>query len=728
MTTKNRLKPFLQHDRTDCGPTCLRIIAHYYGKSYSAEYLRDLCKITSEGVTVSGIVEAAEELGLQTLVSKIDIETLKNRAPLPCIVHWKQRHFVVVYEFRKGKVKVSDPDFGLISYSEEEFLKSWGNFENKNGLVILLETTPDFYEKDSFQESKGISLLLPYLKTYRSYFFRIIVGLLVGSVIQITFPFFTQAIVDKGIRYEDVNFISIILIAQLSLYFFQAAINIFQGWLLLYLGGKINILLSSDFLKKMMTLPMSFFSSKIQGDVLQRVEDTVRIQKFLTSSPLSLIQVFNLFVFIFILLYYNTKIFLVYLLGATLYMLWFWFFMNKRKKLDYKRFDEAAGNSNSLLQIINGIQEIKINQSHRRRRWAWEDMRVRLFNIEMQSLKVGQIQTVGANTINQIANISITYIAAISVLNGQMTLGIMLAIQYIIGQLNLPLNIFSQFLKEKQDAELSLNRMKDVLTSNKTKITNYLGIPTGDILFNSLSFKYGGKKSKIILSNINLEIKEGEVTAIVGESGSGKTTLLKLILKLFEASSGNIKIGDQDLNDIETKEWLSKCGVVMQDGYIFTDTILNNITESNSESELNRENLAIAIKIANIGDMIKNLPAGLKTRIGPSGTSGVNLSGGQRQRILIARAIYRNPNYFFFDEATSALDANNENIIMNNLFNYFQNKTAIIIAHRLSTVKNANKIIVMKDGQIIESGKHDELILEKGIYYSLVKNQLELSK
>jgi ATP-binding cassette, subfamily B, bacterial len=710
------------------------MLAKYYGKIYSAEYLRELCSITSQGVSVTDITYAAENIGFRTLVANISYETLEKQVPLPCIIHWRQRHFIIVYQIEKNKVFVADPDYGLITYTKEEFVEGWQNTRYLNnqdeGLAILLEPSPTFYEKEEEMNKKsGFSFLMPYLKPYRKYISQVFIGVLISSIIQLILPFLTQAIVDRGVNYGDTNFIILILTAQLTLFLSQSFVNVIRSWLLMYTGARINLSISSDFLTKLIKLPITFFDSKISGDVLQRIQDSDRLERFLTTSPNTIFSVINMIIFMAVLLYYNTAIFLIFIIGGFLYILWVSFFMRKRAELDYRRFDEASGNSSSLLQIVNGIQEIKINGSEKRRRWGWEEMRIRLYKVSVESLKITQIQSIGAASINEMKNIIISYIAAYAVITGEMTLGMMLAVQYIIGQLNAPLLLLVQFLKEAQDAKISLNRISEI-NSIKAEYADEFQkeIPKKHtIVLKDLTFRYGGKQSKPVLEDLNLTIPEGKVTAIVGESGSGKTTLLKLLLKLYDPSDGKIEVGGADLNTIDTRKWRKSCGVVMQDGYIFTDTIARNITESDSEGIIDKEKLQNATAIANIDSMIEDLPGGFATRIGPVGTSGINLSGGQVQRLLIARAIYKNPKFILFDEATSALDATNEKIIMNNLSNFYKSKTVLIIAHRLSTVRDADQIIVLERGKVIEVGDHQSLIERKGSYFKLVENQLALS-
>lgn len=726
---------YKQLDQMDCGPTCLRMIAKYHGKMYSNEFLRDKANITREGVSLSGIAEAAEAIGMHSLALRCDIKMLGEDIPFPCIAHWRQRHFVVVYKIQKGFVYVADPGYGLVKYSVQEFLAGWlplkKNDIESEGLILVLETTPDFFiEEDSSPIRKiGFGFLIPYFKPFNKYIIQLFVGLFIGSCLQLVFPFLMQAIVDKGINFQNINFIYLILIAQLTLFISGTFVEIIRGWILLHITSRININLISDFLIKLMRLPISFFDSKNIGDLLQRIQDHDRVQNLLSAASLNvLFSVVNIILFGSILAYFNLNIFLIFIIGSVFYITWVMLFMKKRAILDYKRFDQASGNQSSIIQLMNGMQEIKLNNSERRRRWEWEAIQIKLFKLSIKSLSLTQIQNIGATFINEIKNIIITFIAAKLVIDGSLTLGTMLSVQYIIGQLNLPIINFVSFIKSAQDAKISIERLSEIHNKDNEEEYNSTALKTlaenKDIEFKEgLSFKYGGNSSSWVLEDLYFKIPEGKVTAIVGSSGSGKTTLIKLLLKFYCPQKGDITIGNSSLKNISTSFWRQQCGSVMQDGYIFADTIARNITESASEGIIDKDRLLHAVKMANIESFVESLPSGYNTRIGGS---GINLSGGQKQRILIARAVYKNPKFLFFDEATSALDANNEKIIMENMENFYKGKTVIIVAHRLSTVKNADNILVLEKGKIMEEGNHQELIKKHGLYYTLVKNQLEL--
>lgn len=723
---------YRQLDQMDCGPTCLRMVAKYHGKAYSVDYLRKKSNITREGVSMGGIAEAAEEIGFHTMAVSLDFETMVKEVPFPCIAHWRQRHFVVVYEIKKDKVYVADPAHGLVKYSKKDFLNGWigkSADDTSEGYLLLLEPTPKFYENELEDKKEyGFKFLFWYFKPYKKYIAQLLLGLLVGSILQLIFPFLTQAVVDYGINYQNLNFIYLILIAQLTLFISQTTVDLIRGWILLHMTSRINISLISDFLIKLMRLPIAFFDSKNTGDIIQRIYDHDRIQEFLSSTTLNtLFSAFNLIIFGVVLAYYNLTIFTIFFIGSFIYIGWTLLFLKKREELDYKRFDQAADNQSSIYQLISGMQEIKLNGSERRRRWEWEAIQVKLFKVSIKSLALSQTQNTGGQFFNELKNILITFIAAKSVIDGSLTLGMMLSVQYIIGQLNLPINNFITFIQTGQDAKISLERLAEIHSKDDEEIQDAEVIKelpkNKDINIKNLTFRYGGKNSPKVLDKINLTIPEGKVTAIVGASGSGKTTLIKLLLKFYEPSKGQIMIDNVNLKNIGTKFWRKNCGSVMQDGFLFGDTISRNITESDSEGLVDKKKLLHAVNVANIESFIEQLPSGFNTKIGSSGTS---ISGGQKQRILIARSVYKDPNYIFFDEATSALDANNEKVIMDKLDTFYEGKTVVVVAHRLSTVKNADQIIVLDNGRIIERGNHAELTQKRGMYYSLVKNQLEL--
>ena len=724
----------------DCGPSCLAMIAKHYGLQPNIEKIRRSCALNKEGVSLLGISKAAESIGFKTIGGRLTFNTLAKEVPHPCIVHWNQNHFVVVYKVKKhskGKyiVYVADPAKGLVTYTKEEFCEHWistkTNDEEK-GIALLLEPTELFCtqkETERLPSQRRLKFLWSYLKKYKRFFTQIILGLLIGSLLQLVFPFLTQAIVDTGIGGKDLGFVWLVLLAQMMLLFSRTAIDFIRSKILLHISTRINISLISDFFIKLMKLPMKFFDTKLMGDLLQRIEDHRRVEQFLTSSSLSLLfSFFTFLIFGIVLASYNLYIFGVFLLGTALYASWIIIFLKKRRQLDYKYFEQAGKNRNVTYQLIEGMQEIKLQGCEQRKRWEWEDVQADLFKVNLQSLNLQQVQQAGSITINEVKNILITVLAATAVIQGNMSLGMMLAVQYIIGQLNTPVEQLIQFIYSWQDVSISLDRMNEIHTeTNEENMGRMRNDYTGEtregytLSIKDLSFKYDIYSPKEILSNINLCIPNGKVTAIVGASGSGKTTLIKLLLGFYEPLNGSIQMGSANLNEYNLGWWRNQCGAVMQEGYLFSDTIARNIAISDDEPDIER--IRYAARVANIADYIEALPLAYNTMIGQDGQG---ISQGQRQRILIARVVYKNPMFVFLDEATNALDANNERSITENLSEFYQGKTVVVVAHRLSTVRNADQIVVLDEGKIVEIGTHEDLTAKRGVYFALVKNQLEL--
>lgn len=716
------------------------MIVKHYGGSFNINSIRTDCALNREGVSLLGISKAAEELGFKSVGGRLSFSSLASEALLPCIVHWSQNHFVVVYKVKNQKkgdctIYVADPGKGLVSYTKEEFCEHWvstkTNGEEK-GIVLLLEPTNQFYTQNDTETvltQSRMAFLWSYLKKYKRFFTQLILGLLLGSLLQLIFPFLTQAVVDTGIGGKDIGFVWLVLMAEMMLLFSRTAIEFIRSKILLHISTRINISLISDFFIKLMKLPMNFFDTKQMGDLLQRIEDHRRVEQFLTSSSLSLLfSFFTFLVFGVVLVFYNLGVFAVFLFGTLLYAGWIVLFLEKRRLLDYKFFEQAGRNRNVTYQLIDGMQEIKLQGCEQRKRWEWEDVQADLFKVNLQALNLQQVQQAGSITINEVKNILITVLAATSVIQGNMTLGMMLAVQYIIGQLNSPVEQLIHFVYSWQDVSISLDRMNEIHTetneenAERTR-SSYTEESTDghSLAIKDLSFKYNIYSSKNILSDINLLIPNGKVTAIVGASGSGKTTLIKLLLGFYEPLSGSIQIGSANLSECNLGWWRSQCGAVMQEGYLFSDTIAKNIAISDDDPNIER--IRHAARVANIADYVETLPLAYNTMIGQDGQG---ISQGQRQRILIARVIYKNPMFVFLDEATNALDANNEQAITDNLLDFYKGKTVIVVAHRLSTVRNADQIVVLNEGKIVELGTHEELIGKRGNYYGLIKNQLEL--
>ncbi|WP_246197776.1 peptidase domain-containing ABC transporter [Chitinophaga agrisoli] len=724
-----------QFDTIDCGPSCLKMIAGYYGKHYSLEYLREACFLSKEGVSLLSINDAAEQMGFRTMMAHITVDMLMKDCPVPCIIHWNQNHFVVLYNVRKhllsGKLYfvVADPAHGIVKVDKDTFLKAWvSNFEGK-GTVLVLEPTPNFYSRQAVKDKhRGYGFLVRYLAPFKKYISQLVVGMAAASAIAIAFPFLTQLLIDEGVSNKNLSIVYLVLLSQLFLFAGSTAIDIIRSWLLVHINARISLNIISDFLIKLLKLPIRFFDTKAVGDLSQRINDHHRVENFLTGVVLtSVFSLINIVLFTVILAYFNWMIFVVFGAFSTLALGWVMLFQKKRRQLDYKRFVRNKENQDKLYEVITGMQEIKLYGSETPKRWEWEQLQVKSFKLNMRSLALEQYQHTGFIFINSLKNIIISFLAANQVINGHITLGALLSISYIVGQTNGPIEQAVAFIKAAQDARLSLDRLQEILSKKDEEDT---GAVKGEqrpvpehaaIRIADVSFQYEGPNSPYVLKDISLSIPRGKITAIVGTSGSGKTTLLKLLLGFYAPVKGSILVGDNDLQQLSPKVWRSHCGTVMQDGYIFYDTIARNIAVDGKEIDPAR--MERAVVTANLKGFIESLPLGYTTKIGASGTG---LSGGQRQRILLARAVYKDPDYLFFDEATSSLDANNERVIMDNLQAFFKGKTVLVIAHRLSTVKNADQIIVLENGRIVENGSHEHLIKTKRQYFELVRNQLEL--
>ncbi|MFN3299589.1 MAG: peptidase domain-containing ABC transporter, partial [Sediminibacterium sp.] len=693
------------------------------------QVLRDYCDIGKTGVSLLGLSLGAEKIGFKTRGVKVSLSQLLKEAPCPCILHWDKKHFVVLppQNIRKNNIIVADPASGLQKLTLQEFKQSWVQDNEDNGVVLLLEPTTVFYQTNS-DDVSGFSWikLLRYLSNYKKFILQLIFGLLIGSFIQLLIPFLTQGLVDYGINKNNLEFINIILLAQLMLFVGRIMIDLIRSRILLFISTHVNLSILSEFWIKLMKLPLNFYELRQTGDILQRINDHQRIQSFLTGSALNtFFSLFNLLIFSFILLSFNTSIFYIFLSSSILYLFWIKIFLSYRKKLDHKKFVAQADENSTTIQLIQGMRDIKLNSAERQMRWGWENVQSKVFNLSFKSLSLNQTQQIGAFIINEGKNIIITFVVAKAVLEGQLTLGAMLAIQYIIGQLNSPIEQLINFIQQAQDAKLSMERLNEIhgIDDEEPHGRDYVKNVqiNSSIFIKNLSFSYPGSGNELALNNINLEIPEGKVTALVGMSGCGKTTLMKLLLRFYENYSGEIKIGSVNIKNISPNFWRKNCGSVLQDGFIFNDTILKNIAVGDEDYDLDR--VIEACELANIKSFIQELPMNFSTILG---NSGIGISQGQKQRILIARAIYRNPKILFFDEATNALDANNEMKILDNLNTFFQGRTVVVAAHRLSTIKNADSIIVFKKGVVVEYGSHNELINQYGHYYELVKNQLEM--
>lgn len=725
---------YSQLESKDCGPACLRMVSKHYGEEVSLQRLRDISETNRNGTNLHFLSQAVEELGYNSLVVKLSLAEIK-KAPFPMILHWDQNHFVVLYgiqsKFGKTTYLIADPSVGLLKLDENVFKRHWGNSNGVHleGVALLIEKPIGFETSDTSKEF-GITsktTVFSYIVQYKKYVWQLVIGLLIGSLLQALVPFLTQSIVDVGIRGQDLNFVYVILGAQIFLYLGRMVIQLTRNWILLHISVRVNVAMVSSFIKKLMRLPISFFDNKLSGDLLQRINDHRRIQNFVAVSSLDVIfSVVTILVLGVVLAYYSFQIFALFLIGSLCYCLWIILFFKKRRLIDNRQFKVQSQDNSKMLELINAMQDIKLYGIERAQRQSWEQIQAKLYKLNVSELKVTQYQDAGAGFLNEIKNLVIIVIAAKLVINAQITLGAMLAISYIVGQLNTPLNLLINFSRDFQDAQISFNRIAEIHDLDEeelqfSKANNEL-LELDDILLEDISFRYRGIKNWTI-KNLTLTIPKNKVTAIVGHSGSGKTTLLKLLLRYYDTYKGKISLGETSLHHLSHRKWRSQCGVILQDSHIFNDTIRYNITLSNEY--VDKECLKNAVRVSNMENFVNDLPSGLSTMIGKECMS---LSSGQYQRILIARAVYKNPNYLFFDEATSALDTDNERIITNRLSNFFQNKTVVIIAHRLSTVINADQIIVLHDGAVVEKGTHTQLVAQRANYYNLIKDQLQLSK
>lgn len=724
---------YRQYDACNCGVTCLRMIARHYGKRYGEEELARLCHPTRNGVSMLDISEAAEKIGFKTIGVKLTAEKLAECVQTPCILHWGQHHFVVCYGIKRkhGQLlfHIADPASKRLTYSQAELANCWGdcNGDTKNqGFALLLQPTDEFYEKTPEQKSsyKSMGFLFGYFASHRLEIMKILIAMGIVSGLQLAAPFLTQAMVDNGIGKRDVNIVTLILIAQLVILLSVVVVGMTRNWITLYMNTRINISLVADFLVKMMRMPLHFFDSKLVGDLTQRMRDNDRIEEFLTGSSVEVMfSIVNFIVFAAILTYYDTKLLLVFIIGNSIYIAWTQCLMNKRRDFDLKRFNQLADEQDVVLQIISGIRDIKLFGCEQQKLWEWEKLQAKIFNTKSKTLAITQIQQFGAVLFSQSTSIFITYITACKVVDSSFTIGNMMAVAYIIGQLSSPVNSFVDFLCSLQYARISIDRLSELHHSKDEKQADESSMQkmpdNHNIRFEDVWFNYNGTDRKYVLQGIDIEIPMNKVTAIVGASGCGKTTLLKMILGFYKPNKGNIYIDNVPLEKIRRKEWRALTGSVLQDGYIFSTDIAHNIALG--DEDIDKEKMEKAAKAAMIDSFIRKLPMRYNTKVGMDGNG---LSQGQKQRLLIARAIYKSPQILVLDEATNALDSKNEREIMENLQRFYKGRTVVIAAHRLSTIRNADNIIVINEGRIAEQGTHESLIKRKGEYYNLICNQI----
>jgi len=715
---------------------CLSLIVAHYCKQPYMGRLFAADELQSPATDLLSISRVAERAGFRTKQAALTCAQLSGEITLPCIIYLPHsKRFGVVHSAKSGigrsKIKISiPPDPGAVSINKDLFGKSWINDKNERGMLtgsaLIIEPTFRFYALMAGEKPKlSWKMVFAYFKNSHWQLISIIAAFLIASLVQLIFPFLLQSIVDVGIGTKDIHYITVILFAQLMLVFSRISVDFVRARLLWHISNLINLSILSDFWIKLFRLPMSFFDQQPTGNIMQRINDNRQIQTFLTGSAVNtFFSLLNFIVFAVVLMMLKGSLFGIFAAGVFIYFLWIRFFLKYRRKLNNQIFKTAARENNATLEIVQGMQEIKLQNIEQSKRWEWEKIQIALFRLNIKNLTLGQIQQSGAILINQSKDIFLTFAVAKLVISGDLTFGSMLAVQYIIGQLTGPIELFIGFLQAAQDAKISMERLNEIhLMDDEEKDDQAYksnAITTGSIKIRHLSFGYPGTTAAVI-NGIDLDIPEGKTTAIVGVSGSGKTTLLRLLLKFYESYEGTINIGEEPLGTVNPSAWRKQCGAVLQDGFIFNDTIANNIALGCNIIDQGR--LQAACNMANILSFVQSLPGGFDTMIG---SLGVGISQGQKQRILIARVIYKNSPYIFFDESTNALDANNEKTIVENLQPFFVGKTVVVVAHRLSTVKNADKIVVLHNGRIIEQGSHHQLAGLKGRYFELVRNQLEL--
>ncbi|RME96477.1 MAG: peptidase domain-containing ABC transporter, partial [Bacteroidetes bacterium] len=705
---------FYQLESMDCGATCLRMIARHYNRYYSLEYLRDLTYLGKQGVSLLSISDAAEQLGFKTLAVRTSLKRLQTDIPLPCIAHWEADHFVVIYRVSPKYVWIADPEVGSRKLTHAEFVASWAveeaeTIDEAEGVLLLLEPTPEFYDRDQDGVDRSRwTYVWSYLKPYRALIIQLFAGVLVAGLVQIGIPFLLKSLVDIGLGQANYSFINMMIIGLAFLFAVQLAVEVFRRWLLIHIGVRLNVNILSDFLIKLMHLPLRFFDNRLTGDLLQRISDHERIQRFLTSTTLfSLLSLFNFLAFSILLLLWSPWAFVIFLIGTALNFAWVYLMQTLQRDYNYKTFDQSAEHQSKLLELVDGMQDIKLHNAEHTKRWSWERTHAALVRTEIKAATYAQLQRTGSDVINEGKNLLILFFVAHAVAQGQMTLGMLLGIMYMVAQLNSPIRQFIEFMRESQDAKLSLERMNEIHgKGNEEDVSKKISMlpQAGELHVDNVRFHYNGPHSPVVLRHIKLVIPKGQTTAIVGSSGSGKSTLLKLMLNIYEPTEGTIRLGDVKLQHLQHKLYRERCGAVLQDGYIFNDTIARNIALG--DEVIDQSRLLRAVRVANIQSFIESLPLGYGTRVGKE---GLGLSLGEKQRLLIARAVYKDPEYLFLDEATSGLDSYTEMLIMENLIEAFRDRTIVIVAQRLNTVRLADQIVVLESGEVVEQGQHDEL-------------------
>ncbi|KFF25120.1 peptidase domain-containing ABC transporter [Chryseobacterium vrystaatense] len=725
MFRKNRFKFRYQKDRMDCGPVCIQMISDYYGKKYDLNFLREICNYGKQGVTINSLKGAAEKIGYDAHVIKAGLDEINDLDLFPYILHWGNDHYVILLKFTKKSAVIADPGYGILSVSKEIFKKNW--YKNNKGVAVVLSPA-ELLESNEPKRTSLFGYTSKYLKKHKKEILKIAATLLIINTLTFLLPFITQKIFDDGIAHTDKKMIYYLILSQLFIYIGIYLSEIYRNWIAVKLGGNISIEIIYNFFKKLIKLPIHFLETKVVGDYNQRIQDSEKIEAFMTSQSItSIFSMLTIIVYLIVMSIYNFNLFFLYISITLVSVAVSLYFLKKRRLYDYLIFKEKANIQNLTFEILNGITEVKLNGLEDVKLNQWKNYQNLALKLNVDLAKIGQQQYISFSALNQIKNLSITLVSSILVIDGLLSLGELLTISFIVGQLNSPIDQLISFFRDVQDSKLSMERISEIedqKDEDNEKDANLKEVENeNSIIFRNVSFSYNSTDR--VLDNINIEIPENKITAIVGASGSGKTTLIKLILKFYERYSGDIFIKGVNIKNVTSASIRKSIGTVMQDGYLFSDTIEGNIAgETIMDNEEEYQALKqMAYQLSNAEEFISRLPLRDQTKVG---SYGINLSGGQEQRLIIARALFKNPDFLILDEATSALDTKNEKTIHNNLKLFFKNKTVLIIAHRLSTVRNADNIIVMDHGKVIEQGEHRELLDKKNKYYELVKNQLEL--
>jgi len=725
MFFNRKIKFIRQLDTADCGTACLAMIARYFGANYTLDFLNELCQKSTQGVDFFGLSNASKQIGLNPQAIKIGVDDFSEET-LPCILHWNNNHFVVLYRIqtvgRTTYFYIADPAFKKHRITKKQLQNHFLKYEQDFGYAMLFSKEDSFAIYQQHQRKFDLSrYALKYLRTYRSKFSWIIILMLLASIVTLIIPYITQLMVDKAMNFKNQELLQLLLFAQLGLFIGDSFISFFKTSLSTYVSGKIGLDIIQDFLHKLFKLPMQFFDSKSYGDLSQRIQDHTRLEQFLTSDLVNtLFSITNILIYSVVVWMYGFTIFGIFIGCIVLGILWMYLLQPRRRKIEFLQFQKQVESQNMLHEIVGGIQDLKLFGLEKQHHSTWKATQEASVNLVLKGTKIDMYQTIGYAFFQSGKNIVITYFAALMVMHEQLSFGGLLSLSFVLGQVNNPLNQLLTFAHSYQGAKLSMQRLLSIQMLNEENTASGISFVPGDIVFRGFNFNYVGQY-KASIQDLNVILPSGKTTAIVGESGSGKSTLIRLILGYYQSFDGELFIGDYPLHELPPHVLRHQFSTVMQQGYVFDQSFLFNIILGD-ETQMDAYRFEQALEIANLKQFVEdNLRGNIHTKIG---INGLQLSGGQKQRVLIARAVYKKASYFIFDEATSALDTENESLIMNNIYTYFSNKTVILVAHRLSTIKNADQILVMHEGRLVEQGSHEVLLAKNGKYGDLVRNQL----